>query len=64
MLNFYFSTMGPGSSPDPNIYYRTEIKKIPDAQASGIFTVQVKQVGAVSRNSPKICNIMLSYCAA
>jgi hypothetical protein len=23
MLNFYFSTMGPGLSPDPNIYYRT-----------------------------------------
>ena len=24
MLNFYFDmTLGPGSSPDPNIYYRT-----------------------------------------
>ena len=23
MLNFYFTIMGPGSSPDPNIYYRT-----------------------------------------
>ena len=23
MLNYLFITMGPGSSPDPNIYYRT-----------------------------------------
>ena len=23
MLNYLFMTMGPGSSPDPNIYYRT-----------------------------------------
>ena len=27
MLNYYFMTMGPGSSPDPNIYYRTVIDK-------------------------------------
>ena len=26
MLNIYFITMGPGSSPDPNIYYRTKKK--------------------------------------
>ena len=33
MLNFYFSTMGPGLSPDPNIYYRTLISK----EMSGSF---------------------------
>ena len=27
MLNCYFMTMGPGSSPDPNIYYRTQKEK-------------------------------------
>ena len=27
MLNYLFMTLGPGSSPDPNIYYRTVLRE-------------------------------------
>ena len=31
MLNLFYMTLGPGSSPDPNIYYRTSfLDDIPD----------------------------------
>ena len=45
MLNFFLISLklGPGSSPDPNIYYRTDFSH----QYAGMFMVQVPSVWGV-----------------
>ena len=39
MLNLFYMTLGPGSSPDPNIYYRT--KKVLPRRMRGSISLSV-----------------------
>ena len=53
MLNYLFATMGPGSSPDPNIYYRTKImQSSPASKDAGVF---------VGKNPKEILNFLILH---